>query len=222
MRSDASRASPRSPAASSGSASSAGEVRSAAPTDVPVRRVVIESSGRRSTALHHLLGAIVRSVTDDDGVSDEVVAADREKGGEAAGTPGPGIASTSSGRVAPVTRRRRATRGAGQVGSGRKAATDGIWSKEVTDVQGPWSLGDAGMKIDGLKRVSRVAGVQARAAAPGHAAIWLQRGVFGALAVAIALFALLSGTEGDDAGAGAGAGAQGRSSESGKERAAGR
>lgn len=219
MRSDASRASPRSPAASpaasAGHASSSGEVRSAAPAEVPTRRVVVDSSGRRSTALHHLLGAIVRSVADDDGVHDEVVAADREKGSDSAGAPGPGVATTSSGRVAPVTRRRRATRGSDQVGSGRKESADGIWSQEVTDVQGPWSLGEAGMKIDGLKRIPRVAGVQARAAAPGHASIWLQRGVFGALAVAIALFALLSGAEGDDAGAGA----QGRSGESSKERA---
>lgn len=218
MRSDASRASPRSTAAAPGPASSSAEVRGAAPPEVPIRRVVVESSGRRSTALHHLLGAIVRSIADDDGVHDEVVAADREKGSDAAGAPGPGAVSTASGRVAPVTRRRRATRGSDPMGSRRKEAADGIWSKEVTDVQGPWSLGEAGMKIDGLKRIPRVAGVQARAAAPGHAAIWLQRGVFGALAVAIALFALLSGTEGDDVGAGSGA--QRRSSESGKERAA--
>lgn len=111
-------------------------------------------------------------------------------------------------------RRRRATRGTDRVGSGRKEAADGIWAQEVTDVQGPWSLGEAGMKIDGLKRVTRVSAVQARSAAPGHAAIWLQRGVFGALAVAIALFALLSGTEGDDGGM------PKRSGESSKERAA--
>lgn len=203
MRPDASRAAPRSvPAAGPGVTSPTGEVRGAAAAEVVTRRTVVETSGRRSTALHHLLGAIVRSVADDDGVRDEVVSADREGTGEAASVPRPGVASTAAGRVAPVARRRRATRGSGHQAAERAEPSDGIWSKDVTNVQGPWSLGEAGLKIDGLRRIPRVSAVQARAAAPGHASLWIQRGVFGALAVAIALLALLSGGEGDDSGAG--------------------
>lgn len=207
MRSDASRASPRStPAASSAApaaTSSAGEVRAAAPAETGARRVVVDASGRRSTALHHLLGTIRRSVADDDGVREELVCADREGAMDTAGTAALGAAMPASGRVAPVSRRRRAARGSDHVGAGRSEgsgkAGDGIWSSDVTEVQGPWSVDEADMKIGVVDRISRVTAVRARSAAPGHAAMWFRRGLFGALAAAVALLALLSGLE-DDAG----------------------
>lgn len=144
-------------------------------------------------------------MADDDGVREELVSADREGAVETAGAPALGAAMPASGRVAPVSRRRRATRGSDDVGAGRSEGTgkarDGIWSNDVTEVQGPWSLDEADMKIGVVDRISRVTAVQARAAAPGHAAMWFRRGLFGALAAAVALLALLSWFE-DDAGMG--------------------
>jgi hypothetical protein len=169
----------------------------------PGRRASADAVGRRTAAVHQLLGRVVRSVIDDEGGRDETVSASREGASEAGSVPGPSASAAASGRVSPVSRRRRTGRGTDGVGSkqaeGRADAGDEIWSNDVTDVQGPWSVSEDGTKIGAVKRVSKLSAVRGQSATPGHAGLWLQRGVFGALLVAIALLVLLSGAD-EDAG----------------------
>lgn len=170
------------------------------------RRGRVDSSGRRSSAVQTLLGALARTMFDGEDVTDYTATSSQGRTEDATDPEPHAALPRAAGVVQPAVRpKRTARKPIKSTAESTRDASAGApsrdpWSVDVTGVQGPWSIEQDDPKIGAAGRVGRVRAARGRVERAGFGSNLMRPGVWGALLAAVAALVLLTVAGGFDLG----------------------